>query len=344
MQAGILYGREDVRVEQVAIPEVGPGEVLLKVEAALTCGTDVKVYRRGYHAKMIVPPAVFGHEVSGVVAKVGDSVQGFKPGDRVMAANSAPCDHCYFCKRGLLSLCENLLFINGAYAEYMLIRERIVRKNMLHLPDSVTFAEAALVEPLSCALKGVEDTGVRPGETVLILGAGPLGLMLARLCHLSGARTLVAGKRPARLALAEELGASAVFDVDRTPDLATAVLGMTEDRGPERVIEAVGRPEAWETAMDLVGKHGTVNLFGGCPSDSVASLPTAKMHYQELTLTASFHHTPRHVREALELVASRKFPAASLISDRRPLSSLPQVLAELAAGRDTVKTLITPGA
>lgn len=342
MQAAVLHGREDVRLQEIPVPTVGPGDVLLRVEAALTCGTDVKVFRRGYHARMIVPPAVFGHEMSGTLAEVGCEVTGFRAGDRVVAANSAPCDRCYYCRRELFTLCENLLFVNGAYAEYMLIPERIVRKNLLRLPDTLSSPEAALVEPLACALKGVEDTGVRDGETVVILGAGPLGLMLTRLCHLRGARTVVIGKRASRLALAESLGAYAVLNLETTPDLATAVLALTDGRGPERVIEAVGRPSAWETAIDLVAKAGTVNLFGGCPSDTSARLPTGKMHYSELTLRASFHHTPRHVREALDLVSSGRFPASALITGSRSLAELPQELSELASGKDSIKTLITP--
>lgn len=343
MQAAVLYGRQDVRLEEVPVPVVGPGEVLIRVEAALTCGTDVKVYRRGYHARMIVPPAVFGHEVAGRVACVGPGVEGVREGDRVVAANSAPCDRCSYCQRGLHSLCENLLFNNGAYAEYMLIPERIVQKNLLRVPDQVPLSCAAIAEPLACALKGVEDTGIREGETVLILGAGPLGLMLTRLCHLRGARTLVIGKRASRLALAERLGAYAVLDFERTPDLATVIQAFTNGQGPERVIEAVGRPSAWETAIDLVGKAGTVNLFGGCPSESSAHLNTAKMHYSELTLKASFHHTPRHFRAALDLITSGQFSPTPLITGQRPLSALPQELAELAAGKDSIKTLITPG-
>src|SRR6187399_2170008 len=177
MQAAVLYGKEDVKVESVAIPKVGPHDVLVRVKAALTCGTDVKVFQRGYHARMIVPPAVFGHELAGDVVAVGDGVTRFSLGQRVVAANSAPCEACYFCRRNQQNLCEDLLFNNGAYAEYIRIPSRIVERNTYLIPEHVSYQDAALVEPLACVLRGIEESGVRPGDNVAIIGLGPIGLM-----------------------------------------------------------------------------------------------------------------------------------------------------------------------
>jgi len=155
MTAAVLYGKEDVKIERVPIPRLDDGEVLIKVQVALTCGTDVKVYRRGYHARMIVPPALFGHELAGVVEQVGPSVKGFRKGTRVVALNSAPCGRCFYCSKHQENLCEDLLFNNGAYAEYIRIPKRIVQKNMLTIPDYVSFQDAAMVEPLACVLRGL---------------------------------------------------------------------------------------------------------------------------------------------------------------------------------------------
>ncbi len=185
MNAAVLHGREDVRIERVPVPEAAPGELIVSVGAALTCGTDLKVFRRGYHARMIVPPALFGHELAGTVVQVGEGVTGFAVGDRVVALNSAPCGHCYFCERGQENLCDDLLFNNGAYAEFIRIPARIVAKNTLHVPDHVPFEHAALTEPLACAVDGSEDSHPRAGDTVAVIGGGPLGLMIL---HVAGGR------------------------------------------------------------------------------------------------------------------------------------------------------------
>src|SRR5580704_6834486 len=160
MTAAVLYGKEQLRIEQVNVPRLAPGDALVRVRTALTCGTDVKVFRRGYHARMIQPPSLFGHELAGDIVAMGAEVQGFEIGQRVVAANSAPCGECFYCKRGQDNLCEDLLFNNGAYAEYIRIPERIVKKNMLQMPAHVSYQDAALVEPLACVLRGLEETGL----------------------------------------------------------------------------------------------------------------------------------------------------------------------------------------
>jgi L-iditol 2-dehydrogenase len=181
MKAAVLYGREQVRVEEVAVPAIEKGDVLVRVRAALTCGTDVKVFRRGYHARMIVPPALFGHELAGDIVKVGSHVENFRVGQRVVAANSAPCLNCFYCRKGLENHCEDLLFNNGAYAEYIRIPARIVQRNMYEIPSHLSYQDAALIEPLACVLKGLEETNVRPGDNVVVIGQGPIGLMFVRL-------------------------------------------------------------------------------------------------------------------------------------------------------------------
>jgi L-iditol 2-dehydrogenase len=341
MTAAVLYGKEDVRIESRPVPDVQPGEVRLRVRAALTCGTDVKVFRRGYHARMIVPPALFGHEFAGEIDAVGEGVEAWTPGMRVVAANSAPCDTCFYCERERPVLCEDLLFVNGAYAEYMVLPERIVRRNLLPVPEHVSFEEAALAEPLACVVRGMEETGVKPGDTVAVIGVGPIGLLFVRLCKLAGARVIAVGRRPERLRVAEEMGADVLLSVDEEADVVAAVRRLANGgRGPDVVIECVGRPETWEQAIAMARKAGTVNLFGGCPADSFARLDTGRVHYDELTLKGTFHHTPETVRTALSLIGDGSVPARTLIQEHAGLSELPEVLRSLSNGHAAVKVAI----
>jgi L-iditol 2-dehydrogenase len=342
MRAVVLYGKEDARLERVPLPEPGPGEVRVRIGAALTCGTDLKVFRRGYHAKMIVPPAIFGHELAGVIDAVGPGVEAWAPGDRVVAANSAPCGGCFYCGIGREELCEDLLFLNGAYAEAVVVPERIVRTNLLRVPDGLPLEAAALAEPLACAVHGAEETGIRQGETVAILGAGPLGLLLARCAVLAGARVLVVGRRAERLGIARRLGAAETLNVEAGGEPAAWVRERTGGRGADRVIEAVGRTEAWELAIALVRKGGTANLFGGCPAGTSIPLDTGRLHYDALTLLGSFHHTPRAVREALRLLAEGRVRGELLVQERIGLEALPGRLAELARGGGPLKVLVAP--
>jgi L-iditol 2-dehydrogenase len=344
MTAAVLYGKEDVRIERIPLPSVGAGEVRVRIGAALTCGTDVKVFRRGYHARMIRPPAVFGHEFAGTIDAVGEGVTEWQIGQRVVAANSAPCGDCYYCRRAASELCEDLLFLNGAYAEAVTVPARIVAKNLYAIPDSLSFAEAALTEPLACVVRGMAAVPVRAGETVAVLGLGPIGLLFVRLCVLAGARVLAAGRRAERLALAAELGAAEVFDIAATPDILPVLRGRTEgERGPDKVIEAVGRPEAWEQAIALVRKAGTVSLFGGCPADTFVRLDTHRIHYDELTLVGAFHHAPDAFRQALDLIVSEDVPARAFLHQTAPLTALPSVLSSLLDGSNgAVKTVVQP--
>src|SRR5690349_17763340 len=190
MMAAVLYGKEHLQVEPVAVPTIAKGDILVHVRVALTCGTDVKVFRRGYHARMIVPPAVFGHELAGDVVALGEGVTKFAAGDRVVAANSAPCNDCFFCRKNLHNLCEDLLFNNGAYAEYIRIPARIVEQNTYRIPAHISYHDAALSEPLACVARGLDDTNPQPGDTIAIVGLGPIGLMFVKLAKLAGARVI----------------------------------------------------------------------------------------------------------------------------------------------------------
>ncbi len=344
MTAAVLYGKEDVKIEKVPIPRVAPGEVLIKVQVALTCGTDLKVYQRGYHARMIVPPALFGHELAGIIEETGAGVRIFKPGMRVVALNSAPCQACFYCSKHQENLCEDLLFNNGAYAEYIKIPRRIVESNMLAIPSNVSYEEAAMVEPLACVLRGLHETDVEIGDTVVVIGGGPIGLMFVQVAKLTGCNVISVVKRDSQVSAAKRIGADDVVQITQVQDAVEAVRALTPDRrGADVVIEAVGRPEAWEWSIDMVRKGGTVNFFGGCASGTKVNLDTNRLHYSEVTLKATFHHTPESVRKAFALIAERKIRGADYITGEAPLSRLQQVLRHMLNRNGDIKTAIIPG-
>jgi len=350
MRAAVLYGKEDVRIEEVAPKPLQPGEVRIQIGAALTCGTDLKVYKRGYHAKMIVPPALFGHELAGTIVEVkpaehklpGEKAsqtqeQVWRVGDRVVAANSAPCGRCFYCTKGQENLCDDLIFLNGAYAESIVAPRRLVRKNLLRLKPQSSFRDAALVEPLACVVQGIEEARFQAAQRVLVIGAGPIGLMFVALGKHLGCSMAIMGRGEARLKTAQRLGANQVFDVTHQNDMrASLPCDLTFDV----VIEAVGKPETWEAAVQLVRKGGVVNFFGGCPSGTTISLDTSLIHYSNLTLLASFHHRPSTIRRALEFIEKRVISASDFVDGECSLSELPALFRSMASGNHAVKTLI----
>lgn len=330
MIAAVLYGKEDLRLERIATPRAGAGELVVRVGAALTCGTDLKVYRRGYHAMMLKPPILFGHEVAGIVAEVGEGVTGFCEGDRVVALNSAPCDRCFFCLRNQQNLCEDLLFNNGAYAEYIRIPGRIVEKNTLQIPNHVPFEYAALTEPLACVVRGLEETGASPGDTMVVIGAGPIGLMFMHVAELAGMRVIAVVKRDDQIATAKLFGAAHVVQTTTGADVVAATRALTaKGRGADAVIEAVATPATWEWAVDMVRKGGVVNFFGGPPRGTRVQLDTNRLHYGDITLKASFHHTPATCRAAFELITSGRFHCEEAITERVGLERIPEVFARM---------------
>jgi L-iditol 2-dehydrogenase len=343
MQAAILHGREDIRIESVPVPKAEPGELIVQVGAALTCGTDLKVFRRGYHARMIVPPALFGHELAGTVVEAGLGVAEFKSGDRVVALNSAPCGNCYFCQHNQENLCDDLLFNNGAYAEFIRIPARIVAKNTLRVPDHVPLEHAALTEPLACAVHGFEDSKPYPDAIIAIIGGGPLGLMMLHVAALAGCQTIAVVKHDGQVEAARQLGAAHVVQTSSIRKAVREARALTpNDRGVDIAVEAVGVPEAWEEAVEMVRKGGTVNFFGGCAVGTHVNLDTNRIHYSDITLRATFHHTPAMCRKALDLIASDRFQASAFITGRAHLYELNRVFEKLMKRSTEIKTAIVP--
>jgi L-iditol 2-dehydrogenase len=343
MTAAVLYGRENVKVEEVPVPTVGDEDVLVRVDVALTCGTDLKVWKRGYHARMITPPALFGHELAGVVVATGAKVRGVQQGQRVVPANSAPCGECFFCRAGQPNLCEDLLFNNGAYAQFMRIPGRIVQQNLLEVPAHVSSRDAAMAEPLACVLRGIEEMRLPEGATVAVIGCGAIGLKFVRVLSRRGARVIALGKREGQMAAARRLGAAEAIDVTQTLDPTDAVRKLTDGRrGADAVVEAAGQPATWEWALRMVRRGGSVNLFGGCAKGTEVRMDPSELHYSEITIRSTFHHTPRHMREALASIACGEVATGDFITAERPLTDLPQVFEEMKSRNGELKTAVIP--
>lgn len=343
MKAIRYYAPLDIRYEDVEIKDPKDNEVQVRIEAALTCGTDVKTFKRGHPVLIKKTPSGFGHEFAGVVAKTGKNVFDFKIGDRVVAANSAPCGKCFYCLKKQYNLCENLDLLNGAYAEYINIPARIVEKNLLTIPDGLSFEKAAFAEPLANVVHGVERTDIQPGDIVGIVGIGPIGLMFARLAKLKGARVIAAGRNPLKLRLADEFAhADEIIDLKKYQHPEKIFKSFTDNgRGLDIAVECVGLPEIWEKMFSLVRKGGKVHLFGGCKSGTSINIDTKLLHYDEVKIISVFHHTPQYFRQALSLIADGHIDVTKLITKKMHLSDAKEAILAHERG-EAVKILLTP--
>ena len=341
MKAQVFYGPGDLRLEDVPMPEPGVGELVVRIEAALTCGTDVKVLRRGHPVMIPHVPTVFGHELAGTVARVGRGVVAFKEGDRVVAANSAPCGACRWCRMGRENLCEDLLFINGAYGEYIALPPRLVAVNVVGLSPSLPARRAAFAEPLACALLGIERGRVESGMTVAVIGHGPLGCLLALVAVQRGARTLLVGKAGWRLDRVRSLGIAECLDTSQGMDLASLLRETAGGGGVDVAVDATGRPEVWEQAMAAVGRGGTVVFFGGCAPGTTVTVDTRRAHYEELALVGAFHHTPVLIRQAVSLLESGGLVPDGLLTHTMGLGQVREALGLMDQGL-ALKVLIEP--
>ena len=341
MKAVRYYAPNDIRYEEVKIPELKEGEILVKVQAALTCGTDVKTFRRGHPVLIKKVPSGFGHEFSGVIEKMDETVQGFSVGDRVVCANSAPCGECFYCRRGEFELCENLDLLNGAYAQYIAVPKRIVEKNTLIIPENLSFAQAAFAEPLSNVVHGIAKTPINKGDVVGVMGIGPIGLMFAKLAKLKGAKVIAMGRNPLKLKMAQKFAdADVVIDVNKYPDPTEIIMNYTnEHRGLDVAIECVGLPSMWEKMFSLVRKGGYVHFFGGCATGTSVNIDTKRLHYDEVKIISSFHHTPKYFREALDLIASGKIDVEKLITKHMDMKYAKKAI-EMHRDGEAIKILL----
>lgn len=339
MPSNHLHGRQAVLLEPGRLelrdydpPHPGPGAVLIKIACALSCGTDLKTFRRGHPVWRL--PTAFGHEFAGVVEEVGEGVTAFARGDAIMAAPTAPCGACFFCHRGQENLCPQAmdLMVMGAYADYLLVPEHVVACNMFIKPANLSFEEAALLEPLACVVHANDMARPEPFETVLIVGSGAFGLLHLLMLKAEGVRKVaVAGRGADRLRWASELGADQVIDAARLEAAAT-VASMNGGHGPDLVIECTGQLTGWQEAFTRVRRGGRVVLFGGCPSGTALSVDTRRMHYDNLTLLAPFHFRPRDVVRARDLLIGGALGAGRIINARRGLGELDQVFGLLEQG------------
>jgi L-iditol 2-dehydrogenase len=342
MKAAMLYGIKDLRVEDVETPKVEAGEVLVKVKAATTCGTDLKILQRGYVEKVIKPPTIFGHEWAGEVVEVSESLEWPRKGMRVRAGNSAPCLHCTMCQKGKYNLCENMIWLWGAYAEYIKVPARMVLVNMQEIPQHISYEEAAITEPLACVLHGVEEARVKLGDSVAIIGAGPIGLLHFLAVKKMGIeKAIIIDLVEERLDVAKKLGADETINAGKA-DVAETVRQMTNGYGADVVIEAIGLPSTWEQALKLVRKGGTVLEFGGCPPGTEIKLDTELLHYGEVTVLGTFHTTPLHFRKALNLIASRTIDVRPLITRKMRLEKIKEAFEILSTSKTEIKIAINP--
>lgn len=330
------------------MPAPGPGELLVRIGAATTCGTDLKVFRRGGHPRMLKAPTPFGHEMAGTVVATGE--ERFKAGDRVVVSNSAPCGVCEWCTRGRENLCPDLQYLNGAFSEYLLVPRRFAAAGTYPLPDHLPFEIAALTEPLACVLHGLETSALERASEIVVYGGGPIGLLFVDVLANSPAdfptagdhHIVLADPNPARLEAGRRLGADEAVQVGRDGGEAPRLRRLARGGdGYDLAIEATGSPAAWQDALASVRPGGLVQLFGGCPPGTTVPLDTHRLHYSEITVKSAYHHRPATFRRALELLASGALHPAALLSSERPLAELEQALRSMRR-REALKVVIRP--
>jgi len=340
---------------EIETPEPSEGEMLVKIKAALTCGTDVKAFRQGH--PLMPMPTVLGHEFSGIVEKAGKGVRKFRRGMEIMAVHTAPCRRCYFCQRDLHNLCENIMKtkVLGAFAEYILLPRHVVRQNTFLKPEGLSFAEAAFLEPLSCVVHSISSVypvrkkapsglsngvNISKGDIVVIIGTGPIGLLHLMVLKKMGARVIIVEKQKMRLEKALDEKADVVIDANEE-DIHERIMTFTNAKGADVVFECTGIPEVWEDAVGFVRKGGTVILFGGCKEGSKVTYDAGRIHYDEITLKGVFHYKPSDVAQAYKLLSTGKIKVSGLISGEYPLKDLLKAFQRLIKG-DGIKYAIIP--
>lgn len=341
-RVAMLYGVNDIRVEETDIPKIGYGEVLVRIRAATTCGTDVKIFQRGYVSGVIGLPSPFGHEWAGDIVEVGGGVERFHEGMRVRGGNSAPCLQCGMCREGRFNLCESRVWLWGAYAEYIKVPEPIVKLNLHEIPPHLSYEEAAITEPLACVLHGALTANIKLGDTVAIIGSGPIGILHTQLVkHMGASKVIIADVVDERLKAAESLGADIAVNV-KHEDLTERVKSETQGYGVHVVIECVGTPQTWMQALKLVRKGGRVLMFGGCPPGAKIEIDTELLHYGEVTVLGTFHAAPQEFHQALNLISNGVVKVKPLITGTYPLNKIVEAFQTLITSKKDLKLAIKP--
>ncbi len=339
MLANLLVKPGVIELNEIKTPKPSHGEILVKIKVALTCGTDLKAFKRGH--PMIPMPTVFGHEFSGVIEKVGRGVRRFSKGIEIMAVHSAPCGKCHFCKKTLYNLCENIMKtkVLGAFAEYILLPKHIVKHNVFIKPKSLSFTEAAFLEPLSCVMHSINSVSISRGDTAVIIGAGSIGLLHLIVLKTMGIKVIVIEKQKRRLKKALEEKADIVIDPNK--DVHKKIIAFTKNKGADVVFECTGIPEVWENSIWFIRKGGTIILFGGCKEGTQVVYDAGRIHYDEITLKGVFHYKPSDVAQAYKLLSNRKIKVEGLISGEYPFHNLKTAFKKLMSG-EGIKYAIIP--
>jgi len=346
MRAVVLERVGELVLKELEKPQCPPDGILIKVKACAVCGTDVKIFHHGH--RMIRPPRVMGHEVAGVVEEVGWQVEGYKVGDRVAVAPAVPCGECHYCRIGAQTMCDELTAIgyhyDGGFAEYMVVPPVAVRNGCVNIiPDNVSFQEAAIAEPLACCINGQELSGVKLGDTVVVIGAGPIGCFHSQLAHAKGAtKVILVDISAERLEMAKTVAGADIYVDSSKEDALEIVMRETEGRGADVVIVACSSGKAQEAGLEMVAKRGNINFFGGLPKDNpYINFNSNILHYRESSAVGTHGSAPRHNKLALQLIASGKINAKGLITHTLPLEDVKKGIEITEQGKG-LKVIIEP--
>jgi threonine dehydrogenase-like Zn-dependent dehydrogenase len=346
MLAAVYNGTSEIELIETEIPEIEPNEALLKVHAVGICGTDQRILRSGHRRIPVGVNRILGHELAGEITKVGSQVTWPKEGMRISTAPNMGCGHCELCIQGFTQLCRNYfsfgVVIDGAFAQFMRIPSAAIEQgNLAEIPDQMTYEEAAMVEPLSCTYRGLMAGRPKPGETILIIGVGAIGLMFVQLGKMLGTRIIVSSTNDDRSRLAREFGADFTFN-PKEVDFHETVLSATEERGVDVTIVAAPSSQAQVSAIEVLAHHGRINFFGGLPEGNEITPVNANLvHYKELIITGTTGSTVKEFRTALSLVSSGKVDVASLITHRFPLEQVTEAF-QSTQSRKGLKTIVLP--
>ena len=339
MKAALYYSNSDIRIVDMPKPEIDRNEVLVKVHACGICGSDVMEWYRKKTA-----PRVLGHEVAGEIVKVGDRVEGFAEGDRVFVTHHVPCNTCHYCGRGHESTCDTLRSTNfhpGGFAEFLRVPEINVNRGMFVLPKGVSYEDATFIEPLACVYRGQRMAGMRPGDSVLVLGSGISGLLHIALARAQGAgKILATDVNPYRLDMAQKFGATSVMDAKE--DIPSWVLKENNGRGVDIVVVATGARSAINQALDSVGRGGTILWFAPTDPDYFPEIPFNRLWKDEISMVTSYAAVVEDILPVISMLDSKRIPVKDMITHKLPLDEIKEGFKLVAQGGESIKVIIGP--